>query len=96
MSQHDTDEAGSYDNGPRVRSALLDNTIPGSVIKLRWQLECYDIQKNVERESQRKQQASRYMYFILLTCFLIFFAKIAHKVAKSNIFPIFKMNPTRC
>ena len=59
MGQHRTDEAGYYGNDPWDLCFSEDNKIPGSVIKLRWQLEFYDTWKNVEIESQKHWQTSR-------------------------------------
>ena len=60
--QYDTDEAGDYGDAVPVLLEILHNS--GFVTKLRWQLEC--LQRNAERQSQRIQQTSGYMDFILL------------------------------
>ena len=60
--QYDTDEAGDY--GDAVLCFSKYCIILGLVTKLRWQLEC--LQRNAETQSQRIQQTSGYMDFILL------------------------------
>ena len=66
MKQYDADEAGGYSDAVPVKPRFSkDCIIPGSGTKLRWQLECYDICREMQRQNQGIQQTSRYIDFIL-------------------------------
>ena len=50
MRQYDADDAGGYGDAVPVKPRFSkDCIIPGSGTKLRWQLECYNICREMQR-----------------------------------------------
>ena len=55
-------------------------------------LRCIHCAGAVQKQSKSGRKCARIPIFLSLS----HFAKMAHKIAKSKFFPIFKMNPIRC
>ena len=66
MRQQDTDEAGDYGDAVPVLLEILHDSGFGYKVKMAAGSSAYNLQRNAETQSQRIQQTSGYIDFILL------------------------------